>query len=363
MNLEIANSKEYRDWLQEIKTQLKLSQTKAALQVNQALIQFYWELGNKILEKQEKSNWGDLLIKQLSSDLMREFPNMKGFSRSNLFYIRKWVAFYQQSEIVQRPVGLLQKAENQSIDWEIIPQLVGLIPWGQNLEIITKCKTVIEAVFYLKATIKHNWSRPVLVTQIKSKLYERTGTAINNFADTLPLPQSDLANEILKNPYNFEFLSLSNEVREKKLEDGLVGEIQKFLLELGQGFAFIGRQYHLKVGQSDFYLDLLFYHVKLKAYCVVELKSVPFQPEFAGKLNFYLNAIDARLKDTSDNQTIGILLCTIPDSAVVEYSLKNIGNPLGVAQYKVTYLAPDSLRDQLPSAEDFAAKLTHNSNF
>ncbi|MDF2191306.1 PDDEXK nuclease domain-containing protein [Paraflavitalea sp. CAU 1676] len=318
--------KDYQTWLDTLKNRVKDSQIKAAIQVNRELLLLYWEIGQQIIEKQQTAGWGDSIIDQLSFDLLTAFPGMKGFSRTNLFYIKKWVTFYKAAETAGVPATK-------------VPQLVGSIPWGHNREIITKCSTVQEAIFYVRETISQNWSRSVLLAQLAGKLHERKGAAIHNFQETLPLPQADLAHETLKNPYSFDFLQMSAEYSERELETALIDKIQKFLLELGQGFAFVGRQYLLKAGISDFFLDLLFYHIKLKCYVVVELKTSDFQPEFAGKLNFYLNVVDDKLRDKTDNPTIGLLLCRAPDKIVVEYSLKNLNTPLGVAEYLPTVQA------------------------
>ena len=273
MDILLPNDRDYQHWLVELKTRIRSAQVKAAMQVNAELLRLYWDLGRRILLKQLLSNWGDALFFQLSKDLMGAFPGQKGFSRTNLHYIRRWVAFYLGLPPAPQQAGQQQNIDIQHIiaDAAIVPQLVAQIPWGHHREIISKCITVTQANFYLEATARHNWSRAVLVAQMESGLYERSGTAITNFSETLPAPQSDLAREVLKSPYNFEFLSMGAEILERDLENALVSQIQKLLLELGQGFAYMGRQYHLRVGQSDFFLDLLFYHTRLRAYVIVEL--------------------------------------------------------------------------------------------
>ena len=238
-----------------------------------------------------------------------------------------------------------------------VPQLVAQIPWGHNREIISKCKRVEEAIFYVQQTIENNWSRAVLVAQIESKLYNRQGKVIHNFNATLPLPMADLARATFKNPYVFDFLTIGKEVQERDLEQALTAQIQKFLLELGQGFAYMGKQYPMHVGNSDFFLDLLFYHTRLRCYVVVELKVTDFQPEYAGKLNFYLNVIDDSLRHETDQPSIGILLCKTPDKIVVEYALKNVNSPLGVAEYQLTEAILENLKGELPSIEDLENEL------
>jgi predicted nuclease of restriction endonuclease-like (RecB) superfamily len=333
----LSTDKQYREWIIELKGRIQSAQIKAAITVNRQLLELYWELGKEICEKQKNAEWGDGLIEQLAKDLTAAFPGMKGFSRSNLFYIKKWVQFYKDESIVQ--------------------QAVGQIPWGHNVVIVTQCSSISEALFYTQKTIENNWSRAVLVMQMESKLYERTGKIINNFDKTLSAPQADLARETLKNPYNFDFLTLGKEAKERDLEQGLAGHIQRFLLELGQGFAFMGRQVPLEVGGEQFYVDLLFYHTRLRCYVVVELKATEFTPEYAGKLNFYLNVVNDKLRHEQDQPSVGILLCKTSDKVTVEYALKNILNPLGVGEYHITSAIPENLKGSLPSIEELEQEL------
>ena len=361
MSKDIFNSNEYKNWLKEIKSKISVSQIKAALKVNSELLNLYWELGKDINEKQESLGWGNSVVKQLSKDLTLEFDS-NGFSSRNLFYIQKWYLFYSD-EKVQQVVALLENNKKLSKlakleeDKSLIKPLLLQIPWGHHINIITKCKNIDEAIFYVIETIQNNWSRSILVHQIESKLYERQGKAITNFELTLPKPQSDLAKETLKNPYNFDFLTLGKEAQERDIEDALVKHITNFLLELGAGFAYVGRQYHLKVSQNDYYLDLLFYHLKLRCYVVIELKSVPFEPEFAGKLNFYLSAVDDLVKTEHDNPTIGILLCKSKEKIIAEYALRDINKPMGISEYKLTESIPENLKGSLPSIEDLEREL------
>ncbi len=332
---------EYKEFIQKIKKKAQQAQIKASVRVNSTLLEFYWELGADIVEKQKTANWGSGFLKQISKDLMNEFPDMKGFSLRNIKYIRQWYLFYcEENEKGQQVVALLTQ-----------------IPWGHNLHIITKLKKMDEALFYVQKTVENGWSRSVLVHQIESKLYERSGKAISNFSNTLPNPQSDLANELTKDPYQFDFLTLREKHDERELEDALMEHITKFLLELGQGFAFVGRQYKLDVGGRDFKIDLLFYHLKLYCYVVVELKVVDFEPEFAGKLNFYISAVDGELKSEKDNPTIGILICKSKNSTIVEYSLKNINKPIGVSEYRLSNILPKEFKSSLPSIEEIEAEL------
>jgi len=349
MNSDLIIDNDYKIWLADIKSRIRNVQIKAALKVNAELLNFYWELGADIVAKQEKTTWGDGLLPQLSKDLMAEFPEIKGFSRTNLLYMRKWYLFYRDiSGNVPQLVGQMQRANFKEIFQ---------IPWGHNREIISKCRTREEAIFYVQSTILHNWSRSVLVHQIESGLYQREGKSVNNFAITLPKPQSDLARETLKDPYIFDFLSMTKEYTERDLESGLINHITHFLLELGAGFAFVGRQVQIHVGEKDFFIDLLFYHTRLHCYVVVELKTVDFEPEHTGKLNFYIKAVDSQLRKDGDQLTIGILLCKSKDTLVAEYALSDIHKPIGVSEYQLTHSLPEELKGSLPTIEEIEAEL------
>ena len=337
-----TNDKEYKKFLVELKEKVKNSQLKAAVKVNYELLNLYWELGKKITEKQKEYSWGDSFISNLSNDLKKEFPDMKGFSVQNLKNIRYWYLFYAEYLIGLQPVSQLEKIENK----------IKSIPWGHNQRIMYKCKSVREAIFYVEKTIENGWSRTILEHQIDSKLYERLGSAISNFDSRLPKVQSELAKQTIKDPYNFDFLTLRDKYDERELEDALVKQITSFLLELGTGFSYIGRQVHLKVGDSDFYIDLLFYHVKLHCYVVVELKTEKFKPDFAGQLNFYVTAVNRDLKSQEDNQTIGILICKDKDNVVAEYSLANILQPIGISKYEISKLLEKEYKSSLPSIEE-----------
>ena len=357
---------EYRDWLKELKQRVWQAQLKAAVQVNSALLAFYWELGADMVERQKNAKWGSGFLKQLSADLMAEFPDMKGFSLNNLQYIRRWHLFYSEAlvncgtacaAISQQVAFELEESSAPELNWPQVVANLCQIPWGHNRSIISKCADVEEALYYVKKTIEDNWSRSVLVHQIESRLFQREGQAITNFTDVLPAPQSDLAQQLLKDPYTFDFLSLTEDYNERELEKALTEHITKFLLELGAGFAFIGRQKVLQVGERDFFLDLLFYHTQLHCYVVVELKMDEFEPEHAGKLNFYLKAVDEQLCGERDEATIGILLCKSRDRVVVEYALSDIHKPIGVSKYELTRSLPDNLKSSLPSIEELEAEL------
>lgn len=340
MNPEAIHAADYKQWLSDLKTRFRQVQLKAAVAVNTELLQFYWQLGADIQAKQAAQAWGSGFLESLSQDLMQEFPEMKGFSLRNLKYIRQWHSFWAGSAIGQQAVA----------------QLVS-IPWGHNLAIISKCHSQAEALYYVQQTQAHGWSRSVLTHQIESGLWQRDGKAFTNFAQTLPAPQSDLAAQVLKDPYVFDFLSLTPEHTERELERALIDHITHFLLELGAGFAYMGRQVPLQVGEREFFLDLLFYHARLHCYVVVELKTVDFEPEFAGKLNFYLKAVDEQLRNEGDAPTIGLLLCKSKDRLVAEYALSDIQKPLGLASYTLSHTLPEALRDKLPSIEALEAEL------
>jgi len=330
---------DYKEWLSKIKQKFQSSQIKASIQVNSTLLEFYWHLGADIVIKQKDYKWGSGFLQQLSDDLSAEFKYVRGFSLRNLKYIRQWFLFWQDEKGKQ-----------------VVAQLVQ-IPWGHNIAIIQKCKTNDEALYYVDNILKNGISRSVLIHQIETNLYARDGKAITNFENTLPPIQSDLAKEIIKDPYNFDFLTLTKEYQEKELEDALCDNITNFLLELGSGFAFVGRQYRLNVGGDEFRIDLLFYHIKLKCYVVVELKVTEFKPEFAGKLSFYTSAIDGELKEADDNPTIGILICKSKNDIVVEYALKDINKPLGISEYELTESLPKEYKSSLPSLEEIEAQL------
>ncbi len=339
---------EYINWVNELKTLIQRTQIKASISVNRELMSLYWTIGKSISEKVNTANWGSSVVEELSKDLKEEFPNQKGFSRSNLFSMKKWFEFYSQSEI----------------DIEKIQQLVGQIPWGHNVVIISKSKNVEEAIFYSNKTIENNWSRSVLLHQIELNLYERHGKAITNFTETLPTPHSELATETLKDPYKFDFLTLQEKALEKDIEIQLVKHITSFLLELGTGFSFVGQQVPVKIDNQDFYIDLLFYHIKLKCYVVVELKAIEFKAEFAGKMNLYLSAIDDSLKTKAENPTIGLLLCKSKSKIIAEYALRGMTQPIGIAEYEINNAIPKEIKTELPTIEEIelaTTKAIHNA--
>lgn len=355
--ITIHNNPLYAGWLSDLKDKVRTARIKAAISVNRELLSFYWEMGAEIVQRQLQSNWGDGFLNQLSKDLMGEFPEMKGFSLRNLKYIKQWYQFYSEvNEISQHAVdqiGQQAVAQLQESD-----TLITRIPWGHNIAIISKCKNREEALYYVCSTITNNWSRSVLVHQIESGLYHREGKAITNFTEALPKPQSDLAQQTLKDPYVFDFLALSTNYNERELENTLVEHITHFLLELGAGFAYLGRQVPLQVGEREFFIDLLFYHARLHCYVVIELKTTDFEPEHAGKLNFYIKAVDEQLRQMGDEPTIGILLCKSKDKLVAEYALSDIHKPIGVSEYQLTQSLPENLKSSLPSIEEIEAELS-----
>lgn len=337
----LSQQGEYQLWLGQIKAQFRQRQLKAAVAVNTTLLEFYWQLGEEIVHKQRDSEWGDGFLAQLSRDLIAEFPEIKGFSKRNLELVRQWFMFWNQE------VEIAQQAVAQIVQ----------IPWGHNQAILNKCKDPQEALYYVQSSQTHGWSRSVLIHQIESQLWQRDGQALSNFSQTLPPAQSDLAQQSLKDPYVFDFLALTESMQERELEQALVKHITEFLLELGAGFAYVGKQVHLSVGDQDFYLDLLFYHLKLHCYVVIELKATDFIPEHAGKLSFYITAVDKQIKTEQDNPTIGLLLCKTKNKVVAEYALSDINKPMGVSEYQLTQALPDDLKSSLPSVAEIELEL------
>lgn len=337
---DLTRTADYRAFIAALKQTVQAAQIKAARAVNTQLIALYWELGQRITEKQRASGWGDAVIDQIAQDLTRELGGLKGFSRRNLYRIKQWYSFYADQG-------------------EFVPQLVAQIPWGHNALILDKIKEPAKALWYVQKTLENHWSRNVLGLQIENRLYERQAERprIDNFGERLPAPNSDLARETLKDPYVFDFLDLGEEACEREVEKALVEHITRFMLELGKGFAFVGRQYHLEVSRQDFYIDLLFYHLKLHCYVAIELKSGPFRPEYAGKMNFYLTALDEQVKMPQDNPSIGLILCKDRDNIIAEYALRDVGKPMGIARYELAPTLPEELKASLPTVEEVEAEL------
>lgn len=327
----------YPELLDELKGHIRQARVKASLSVNRELILLYWEIGRRILDHQDQEGWGAKVIDRLAADLQSAFPNTQGFSARNLKYMRAFAGAYRDREIVQ--------------------QAVAQIPWGHNRVLLDKVKDHTQRLWYIQQTLEHGWSRAVLTHQIDSDLFGRQGQALTNFEQTLPAPQSDLAGQLLKNPYSFDFLGLGPEIAERELERKLLDHLKDFLIELGKGFAFVGSQYPLDVGDQDYYLDLLFYHLHLRCFVVIDLKVEAFKPEFAGKMNFYLSAVDDRLRHEQDNPTIGLLLCKDRNRVIVEYALRELTRPVGVATYQLTEELPQDLQADLPTPEQLEAEL------
>lgn len=327
----------YFQLLDELKANIQQARLRATIAANAELLQLYWQIGNRILRQQEQAQWGDRVTAQLAADLQREFPDMKGLSHRNVKYMRQFAAAYPDFTIGQRSVAQLS--------------------WSHHVILMDKVKGDEERLFYMAKALEHGWSRDMLSLQIKSGLHQRQGKAITNFESRLPSPQSDLAQQLTKDPYLFDFLTLRDDYQEKDLENALTDHITKFLLELGAGFAFVGKQYHLEVSNQDYHLDLLFYHVKLRAYVVIELKRGAFKPEYAGKLNFYLSVVDDQLKTEMDQPSIGLLICQDKDKVIAEYALKDINKPIGISEYRLTDHIPGNLKGTLPTIEDLEREL------
>lgn len=333
-------SGDYQHFLTALKTQIQHAQQRASLAVNQELLKLYWQIGHDILQRQQQLGWGSKVIEQLATDLRHAFPELKGFSSRNLKYMRAFAEAWPDSQFVQQPVAQL--------------------PWGHHLVLLTKLKDKNRRLRYAEYCQQNGWSRNVLIHQIESQLLERKGNAITNFENTLATPQSELAQEALKDPYIFDFLSIGEKAKERDIEQALTQHISQFLLELGAGFAFVGRQVHLEVGEQDFYLDLLFYHLKLRCYLVVELKAGDFKPEHTGQLSFYLSAVDSQIKTDEDGPTIGLLLCKSRNKVIAEYALRDNSKPIGVAEYQLAQALPVDFESKLPSIERIEAELARD---
>lgn len=336
MTTSIVNQA-YSKLLSDLKARVASSRYKAALSVNRELILLYHHIGTQILEAQARQGWGTKIITQLSKDLRAAFPEMKGFSPQNLKYMRKFAEEFQPEAIGQ--------------------QAVDQIPWGHVVTLLYAISSQEERSFYIQGTLENGWSRNQLSIQIETNLFKRQRNAITNFKDKLPAPQSELAQNALKNPYVFDFLSLGKDAHEREIEKGLVAHIEKFLLELGEGFAFLDRQYHLQIEGQDFYIDLLFYHIKLRCFVVIELKTGDFKPEYAGKMNFYLSAVDDLLRQPSDNPSIGLILCRSKVGVVAEYALRDMTKPIGLATYRLQEALPENLKTALPTIAELEAEL------
>jgi predicted nuclease of restriction endonuclease-like (RecB) superfamily len=328
----------YPELLEELKSRIERAQVRAAFAVSRELVLLYWSIGSDILARQVTEGWGTKVIDRLSHDLQIEFPGVEGFSPRSLKYMRSFAEAWPEKQIVQ--------------------QVAALLPWGHHMVLLDRLKDGVLREWYLRAALEYGWSRNVMVLQIKSGLHEREGKALTNFHRALPPPDSDLAEQILKDPYNFDFLTVSKKALEREIERELLNHLRDLLLELGRGFSFVGSQVPLEVGGETFYIDLLFYHVRLHCYFVIELKTGKFKPEWAGKLSFYLSAVDGIFRTEPDMPTLGLLLCETRNTSVVEYALQNIAQPIGVSTYRVTRELPTAIRKELPSVEDLQEVVT-----
>jgi len=327
----------YTAFLRSLKERIRQSQIRAALAVNNELIVLYWQIGREILSRQQQEGWGAKVIERLAQDLKREFPSMSGFSPRNLKYMRAFAEAYPDEQFVQRSAAQ--------------------IPWRHNQVLLDKLKTPEQRLWYAQKSFENGWSRDILVIQIETNLFTRQGGAITNFERTLPGLDSDLAHQLIKDPYNFDFLTITENAKERELEKALVMRIREFLLELGIGFAFVGSQYRLEVSGDEYFLDLLFYHLKLHCYIVIDLKVTEFKPEYSGKMNFYVSAVNNLLRTEVENPTIGIILCRSKKKTVVEYALDAVHNPIGVSTYQLRDDLPSTLQDCLPTVEQLEMEM------
>ncbi|NER80063.1 MAG: DUF1016 domain-containing protein [Leptolyngbya sp. SIO1D8] len=331
------HSPDYDQLLGDLKDRIRQARVRSVLAVNRELVCLYWQIGREILQRQAQQGWGSKVIERLATDLRSEFPDIKGFSSRNLHYMRAFAEAYEDEAIVQ--------------------QVVANLPWGHNVRLLDALDKADERLWYARQSLLHGWSRNVLRLQIENQLYNRQNDAITNFELTLPSVQSDLAKNLIKDPYHFDFLALTSDVQEQDLKKALVDHIRDFLLELGVGFAFVGSQYCLEVGGEEFYLDLLFYHLKLRCFVVIDLKMGDFKPEDSGKMNFYVSAIDDLLRHADDQPTIGMILCKSKNKAIAEYALRDVKKPIGISTHRIANELPEALQPDLPSVQVLEKKL------
>ena len=361
----------YSSLLNEIKDRIRQAQIRAAVSANAEMILMYWDIGKMIHQRQQMEGWGAGIIPGLARDIRNELPEVKGFSERNIGYMVRFFREYGELRISQQAVAKLPGSltEDESLSQageKIAPkgnhlnlqQYVAKIPWGHNILLMEKVKDLPIRLWYIRQTIEQGWGRDTLAAMIRRKAYERQGQAVSNFSTRLPAPQSELASQMLKDPYLFDFLTLEEPFHELELETGLIRHLENFLLELGSGFAFVGRQYHLEVSDKDFYLDLIFYHLKLRCFIVIELKKGDFKPEYAGKMNFYCSVVDDQLRNDKDQSTIGLILCQTKDRILAEYALRDIHKPIGISDYELTRALPENLKSSLPTVEEIEAELS-----
>ena len=370
----LLNDKEYTIWIAELKDRIRGSQIKASIRVNSSMLELYWSIGAEISEKQARLGWGSKVIPQLSADLRSAFPNSEGYSVTNLELMKRFYVYYCDlgtnlvPKLSNNPISyqdgtkLISKSQSEKLSeqsnvFHEMPLAFASVPWRHHVEIIRHCDTVEKALFFIGQTVEHGWSRGTLLNFLDTDLYERQGKAITNFNTALPNSQSDLAHAVLKDPYNFDFLALSASYKESELENALAKNITKFLLELGQGFTFVGRQIPLKVGECEIFLDLLFYHLELQCYVAVELKATEFKAAYTGQLGLYVSAVNHLKKKDSDNPTIGLLICKTKDNVMAEWSLESSSQPIGIAEYKISEALSKEYESSLPSIGEIEAKL------
>ena len=362
MSKLLSINKEYAEWLKSLSQRFRQSQIKAAVKVNSELLEFYWSLGQDIVERNFENTYGSEFFKNLSLDLKEEFPDTKGFSPTNLGYIKRFYMLYSNAMRISPQVeGKSPQISNLSNYPQVggnSEPLIFSVPWGHHKLLIDKfLKAPEKVMFYVQKTIENNWSRTILDWQIDSNLYERQGKAISNFKRTLPTPQSDLAQQITKDPYVIDIMGVRQEMQERELEEHLDSHISKYLLELGKGFTYYGHQVHLRVGNEDFYIDQLFYHVRLHCYVVIELKTTAFKPEHIGQLNFYVTAVNKLMCTEHDNPTIGLLICKDKNDVVAEYTLQGVDSPIGISSIKIFDELTEDFKSALPSIEDIENEL------
>jgi predicted nuclease of restriction endonuclease-like (RecB) superfamily len=376
MTNRLTNNSDFKQWLVSLKARIRQSQIKAAIKVNEELLRLYWDLGHDIVVRQMDAEWGSGFFEQLSKELRAEFPEMKGFSERNLYRMKQFYLFYSQDDKFLPQLGTelkhkflpqlgkkIQITDNNNdtilhqVGKEFKVSLIFQIPWRHHVEIFTKCKSIKEAFFYVRKTVENGWSRAMLINFLETDLYQRQGKALSNFDRLLPEAQSDLAKEVLKDPYNFDFLTLTENYKERELETALSENITKMLLELGKGFAFVGRQVPIMAGKKELFMDMLFYHLKLRCYVVIELKTGEFDGAFTGQLGVYISAVNHQLRTKFDNPTLGLLICKTKDNVMAQYALESSSQPIGISEYELSQLLPDNIKSELPSIEEIEEKL------
>ena len=363
---------DYAPLLADIKARVQSARIKAGLAANRELLALYWDIGRLILDRQKREGWGAKVIDRLASDLQRSFPGQQGFSRANLLFMRAFADAWSEKPIVLQPVRQLPSRRSAKTAPEAVvqapqtqatvgpPEPMASLPWGHNLLLLHKLEKPADRIWYAAKAVEHGWSRNVMALQIAAGTHQRQGKAVTNFKTTLPPAQSDLAQGITKDPYLFDFLTLREDANERAVEEGLVTHVEKFLIELGAGFALVGRQVHLQVGDQDFYLDLLFYHLKLRCFVVIDLKARDFTPEAAGKMNFYLSVVDDRFRQPTDQPSMGLILCRNKNRMIAEYALRDLTKPIGVSGYvtKLVESLPKSLKGVVPSVAELEKEFT-----